>query len=92
MIAKILVMLLFVVAGVLLATRERLSVLPLPENEESLYGDLEHHTLHAQPNYLPMSYFSRNRVSPACCPAMHSTAGGCICMTPEQAEQLRMRG
>lgn len=91
MLVQLTLMLLLVAVGVLLSTRKDLAVMPLPETEESPYGDLEHHTLRCEPNYLPMSFFSRNRTSPACCPSEYSTGGGCLCMTPEQAHQLSMR-
>lgn len=91
MLVELIIMLLVVAVGVILSTRKDLSLMPLPEKEESLYGDLEHHTLYAEPNYMPMSFFSRNRTSMSCCPSVYSSNGGCICMTPEQATVLSDR-
>lgn len=88
MLVELIAMLLVVAAGVLLSTRKDLSVAPLPETEDSPY---EHHTLRSQPSYLSMSFFERNRTSPACCPSLYSSEGGCICMTPEQATVLSDR-
>ena len=91
MLVELTMMLLVVALGVLVSTRKDLSMMPLPEKEGSLYGDLEHRTLYAEPNYMPLSLFSRNRTSPSCCPSLYSGAGGCVCMTPEQASALSDR-
>ena len=91
MLVELTVMLLVVALGVLVSTRKDLSMMPLSEKEGSLYGDLEHNSLYSEPNYMPMSFFSRNRTSPSCCPSLYSSGGGCVGMTPEQAYALTDR-
>ena len=91
MIVELIVMLVVVSLGVLFSTRKDLSMFPLSEQDATLYKDLEHHRLVSQPDYMPMTFFSHNKTSPSCCPSHYSSAGGCICMTPEQAVALSDR-
>lgn len=92
MILELIVVLLVVSLGVLISTKKGLVSLPLPEQDMTLYEDLEQNRLFSEPDYMPMTFFSRNKISPACCPSYYSTSGGCICMTPEQATVLSDRG
>ena len=39
-----------------------------------------------------MVMFAKNKFKPECCPAPYSSSTGCVCMTPEQINNLNTRG
>lgn len=40
----------------------------------------------------PMHIFSKNKMTPECCPSAYSGSSGCVCISPEQMKKLVQRG